>query len=109
MHASSTPDLEAMAARWLGKGLPRETRPQPSKKKRGNNKMEVKLLYKVGSRGTGEGQFDFPTHVAFLPDGGFIVSDKNNYRLQIFDSCGRFKRSFLNNQVNFNERILCKA
>ena len=48
----------------------------------------------LGGRGGGEGQFNFPTHVASDRDGNLYVCDAMNFRVQIFDSQLRFVRSF---------------
>jgi len=47
-----------------------------------------------GSRGTGEGQFNFPVAVAVGPDGRIYVSDALNYRVQIFTPSGEYRGAF---------------
>ncbi len=42
-----------------------------------------------GRRGTGPGEFNFPTHVAADPAGGILVTDSMNSRLQLLDVEGR--------------------
>ena len=48
------------------------------------------LITKFGKRGTGEGEFAFPTDVAIGSDGRIYVADAMNRRVQIFDSSYRF-------------------
>jgi DNA-binding beta-propeller fold protein YncE len=49
------------------------------------------FLFKWGSFGTGDGQFDAPSGVAVDCSGNNIyVVDRNNYRIQKFDMTGSF-------------------
>ncbi|MEO0249037.1 MAG: 6-bladed beta-propeller [candidate division WOR-3 bacterium] len=48
----------------------------------------------IGSRGDGDGQFNFPGTVRMNAKGEIIVADVMNARLQIFDSEGKFLRKF---------------
>jgi DNA-binding beta-propeller fold protein YncE len=52
------------------------------------------LLYKVGERGSQDGQFNFPTAVDFDENGNLFVLDTLNFRIQVFDSALRFNREF---------------
>ena len=54
----------------------------------------LKLIKKIGARGSGPGQFNFPTYCAFIPGTGFAVTDTGNFRVQIFDYSGKFIRAF---------------
>jgi DNA-binding beta-propeller fold protein YncE len=45
-----------------------------------------KELVRIGRRGSGPGEFNFPTNVALDADGRLIVSDSLNFRVQIFGS-----------------------
>ena len=47
----------------------------------------------LGNYGSSWGQFDGPQGVAFAPDGGFVVTDTGNRRVQLFDAGGKFSRS----------------
>ena len=47
-----------------------------------------------GGKGTGPGQFDFPTGVFVSPGGEVFVVDQNNDRVQVFDAAGVFLRAF---------------
>ena len=53
-----------------------------------------KAIGEIGRRGDGDGEFNFPTHVAVDKGGNLYVSDALNFRLQIFDSAGRFIGKF---------------
>jgi len=45
-----------------------------------------------GRKGAEDGQFDCPTFVTALPDGGVVVSDRGNRRLQFFTKEGLVQR-----------------
>jgi DNA-binding beta-propeller fold protein YncE len=49
---------------------------------------------KFGQRGTGPGEFNFPTHVSADAGGRLYVTDSLNNRIQVFDAEGRFLRAF---------------
>ena len=51
-------------------------------------------LFSFGERGSGNGQFNFPTHIFRGPAGRIYVTDAMNFRVQIFDSAGRFITAF---------------
>ncbi len=55
---------------------------------------EGKPLREMGMRGTGPGQFNFPTHLCTDEAGRLYVSDTLNYRIQVFDPGDRFVRMF---------------
>jgi len=46
------------------------------------------LMSRVGNPGPHREQFDQPRGISFLPDGGFMVADQNNRRLQRFNRMG---------------------
>ncbi|XP_077579012.1 tripartite motif-containing protein 3-like isoform X1 [Stigmatopora nigra] len=48
------------------------------------------FLFKFGSHGEGNGQFNAPTGVAVDSNGNIIVADWGNSRIQVFDSSGSF-------------------
>ncbi|XP_048017838.1 tripartite motif-containing protein 3 [Megalobrama amblycephala] len=48
------------------------------------------FLFKFGSHGEGNGQFNAPTGVAVDGNGNIIVADWGNSRIQVFDSSGSF-------------------
>ena len=49
-----------------------------------------KLVRLFGERGTNDGEFNAPTHLAFDRTGALLVTDALNYRLEAFDRDGRF-------------------
>lgn len=51
-------------------------------------------LYSFGSRGAAEGQFNFPSFIAFSPDGLLFVNDTLNYRIQVFTAGGTYLRTW---------------
>jgi sugar lactone lactonase YvrE len=46
-----------------------------------------------GTRGAGDGQFNFPTHLSSDAKGRLFVTDSMNHRIQVFDATGRFVTS----------------
>lgn len=53
-----------------------------------------KLLRRIGKRGNGEVEFNFPLDVALAPDGDLVVLDALNARVQILHPDGSFVRMF---------------
>ncbi len=51
-------------------------------------------LFTIGTRGTGEGEFNLPTFACTAPDGTLYVLDAGNFRIQAFDPSGRFLRQW---------------
>lgn len=51
-----------------------------------------KRLGTIGRRGTGDGEFNFPTHVAIDRVGLIYVTDSLGFRLEMFERDGRFAR-----------------
>src|SRR5688572_2503819 len=47
-----------------------------------------------GRKGTGDGQFSYPSDVAVARDGTIAVADSNNNRIQCFHSDGTFIRKW---------------
>lgn len=47
-----------------------------------------------GQRGTGDGEFNYPTLIWRTPTGTLYVTDSNNFRVQILDEHGRFLGKF---------------
>lgn len=48
----------------------------------------------IGQRGTADGEFNFPTHVAVDAAGTIYVTDSLGFRIQVFDPEGRFVSKF---------------
>jgi sugar lactone lactonase YvrE len=51
----------------------------------------LSLIARVGNPGPHREQFDQPRGICFLPDGGFMVADQNNRRLQRFNRMGHWE------------------
>ena len=59
------------------------------------NRIKVHRLKMFGKKGSKDGQFHFPSSVAFSPvNGDIVVADLNNGRIQIFNKDGEFQRKF---------------
>ena len=54
--------------------------------------QQGKFLRQFGHRGTGPGEFNFPTHLAADTQGRIYVTDSLNCRVQIFDAEGGYLR-----------------
>ncbi len=55
---------------------------------------EGELLSSFGERGSGPGEFNFPTHICIDPAGTAYIVDAMNFRVQIFDYSGTYVNSF---------------
>lgn len=55
------------------------------------------FLFKFGKRGTGPGEFNFPTHIAADGHGHWLVTDSLNCRIQTFSTDGKFVSQFGSN------------
>ncbi|MFQ5852113.1 MAG: 6-bladed beta-propeller [Candidatus Binatia bacterium] len=53
-----------------------------------------KRIGAIGHRGTGNGEFNFPTHLAVDRKGNLYVTDALGFRVQVFDLEGKFIRQF---------------
>lgn len=54
--------------------------------------LQGKLLLRFGNRGTGPGEFNYPTHAASDAQGHLLITDALNNRVQVFDAEGHFQR-----------------
>jgi DNA-binding beta-propeller fold protein YncE len=52
--------------------------------------LEGEKQFSFGKRGTGDGEFNYPTHIAIDPAGTVYVMDTLNFRVQVFDKDGTF-------------------
>jgi len=59
--------------------------------------LQGKLRFQFGQRGAGNGEFNFPTHIATDRQGHFLVTDSMNSRVQVFDLAGKFVSTFGSN------------
>lgn len=53
-----------------------------------------KYLYQFGKRGAGDGEFNYPTHIAADAQGRLLITDSMNNRVQVFDNTGKFLNRF---------------
>jgi hypothetical protein len=58
-----------------------------------------------GTTGSGQGQFDYPSDIAIAANGDIYIVDKNNNRIQVFDSTMLYKRQFGNGILNSPNQI----
>jgi len=56
--------------------------------------QEGKLIHRIGQRGLGDGEFNFPTMLSIAADGTLFVTDSLNFRVQIFSQDGTFINKF---------------
>lgn len=56
--------------------------------------LDGKRLFSIGKRGTGEGEFNYPVHIALDRTGTLFVMDAMNFRVQSFSRDGKFLRQF---------------
>jgi len=52
------------------------------------NAADCSVIETFGERGSEDGQFKFPRGVSSMPDGGFVVADTENHRIQLFAEGG---------------------
>ncbi len=58
------------------------------------NRESGERISSFGKRGEGDGEFGWPTSLAFGPEGNLFVLDQINCRVQVFDSEGRYLDQF---------------
>jgi DNA-binding beta-propeller fold protein YncE len=51
------------------------------------------LIFSIGGRGSGPGEFNFPTHLSIDGTGRLYVTDAMNARIQVFDVEGKYLTS----------------
>ncbi len=56
--------------------------------------MDGKLTATIGTKGSGPGQFLFPTYVTLDPQGNLYVTDTLNARVQMFDPDGKYVKTY---------------
>ncbi|XP_050691986.1 RING finger protein nhl-1-like [Eriocheir sinensis] len=56
--------------------------------------QKQRLLLKIGSRGSEQGNFTWPRGIAVGPDNSIVVADSSNHRVQVFDQHGKFVKEF---------------
>jgi hypothetical protein len=55
---------------------------------------EGKLIKQIGNRGSGDGEFNFPTYIWIDKSGTVFVVDAMNFRIQIFSESGKWVSVF---------------
>lgn len=55
-------------------------------------------LFEWGKQGEGPGQFDIPHSITLNQEGKLLVADRENSRIQVFDSTGKFITSYDNSK-----------
>lgn len=63
------------------------------------------LLETIGQAGEAEGQFAFPTSLAFAPDGTLLVVDQINARVQVLTADGQYLTEFGSLGVGFGNFV----
>jgi len=53
-----------------------------------------KLIFTVGTKGKGDGEFTYPRGLAVTLDGNILVADTGNHRVQVFNNFGVFIKKF---------------
>ena len=71
--------------------------------------LEGQLIRTIGSRGSGPGQFNHPSAIAFSPDGDMYIADYSNHCIQVFNSDGVYQREFGGGQLKYPLDILITA
>ena len=71
--------------------------------------LEGQLIRTIGSQGSGPGQLNGPSAVAFSPDGDMYVAEWSNHRIQVFNSDGVYQREFGGGQLKNPLDILITA
>lgn len=66
------------------------------------------FLETIGRRGTGDGEFNFPTHMTFAAD-KLYVTDTLNSRIQIFDANGKMIQKFGQLGMNVGDLVRPKG
>lgn len=56
--------------------------------------LDGRVISRFGQRGTGPGEFNYPTFIAVAPDGSLWVTDSLNFRVEHFSAGGRFLSAF---------------
>ena len=71
--------------------------------------LEGQLICTIGSQGSGPGQFNYLSGVAFSHDGEMYIADKDNHRIQVFNSHGVYQREFGRGQLKHPRDIVITA
>ena len=66
---------------------------------------DMRLVAKLGSEGSGMGQFDYPFGLTVSPNGDVFVADSANNRIQILDDSLHFQRSITHQTMEYPRDI----
>jgi DNA-binding beta-propeller fold protein YncE len=67
------------------------------------------LLFKFGERGSGDGQFNYPTNIARDREGRLYVTDTMNFRVEVFSPEGKFLETWGTQGNRFGEFLKPKG
>ncbi|MDT8317625.1 MAG: 6-bladed beta-propeller [bacterium] len=67
------------------------------------------FLFAIGKRGSGKGEFNFPTDIDITSKGDLVIADSMNARVQVLDSEGAFIRSFGQRGMGINRFQVMKG
>jgi sugar lactone lactonase YvrE len=67
------------------------------------------MVHSFGERGSGEGQFNYPTSIVFGPDGELFVVDQLNTRVQLLEDDGGYVDEFGNLGTGFGSFVRPKS
>lgn len=81
-HSAITPDGQILVSDGYGNGCVHRFSP------------DGRHLSSWGQCGTGEGEFNLPHAINCDDDGWIYVADRENHRIQIFDSSGRYETAW---------------
>ncbi len=71
--------------------------------------LDGRPLFSFGSRGSGEGELNYPTHIALDRNGDVYVMDSLNFRVQIFDRDGKYLSQFGGNGTGIGDFVKPKG
>ena len=63
--------------------------------------VDMRLVAKLGSKGSGMGQFNYPHGLTVSTNGDVFVADYNNNRIQILDDSLHFQREITHQTMNY--------
>ena len=69
----------------------------------------IRLVAKLGTQGTGNGQFDYPSNLAVSTNGDVYVADNDNNRIQILDSSLHYLQTLTEQSILYPRDIKLTA
>ena len=67
--------------------------------------IDMRLVAKLGSEGSGMGQFNFPRGLTVSTNGDVFVADCNNNRIQILDDSLHFQREITHHRMEYQHDV----